>query len=62
MNEVGMLQDLYNDLVRNGKLTKTAMCNLIIPFRDKYGLSDLQAIMIARNEISISEMSALLNK
>lgn len=22
MNEVGMLQDLYNDLVRNGKLTK----------------------------------------
>lgn len=34
MNEVGMLQDLYNDLVRNGKLTKKAMCDLIIPFRD----------------------------
>lgn len=62
MNEVGNLQKSYNSLIENRKLTKKAMCDLVIPFRDKYGLSDLQALMIARNEMSISEMSELLNK
>lgn len=62
MNEVGNLQKSYNSLIENGKLTKKAMCDLVVPFRDKYGLSDLQALMIARNEMSISEMSELLNK
>ena len=41
-------------------MTKKAMCDLVIPFRDKYGLSDLQALMIARNEMSISEIAELL--
>lgn len=62
MNEVGNLQKSYNSLIENGKLTKKAMCDLVVPFRDKYGLSDLQALMIARNEMSIPEMAALMNK
>ena len=62
MNEVGNLQKSYNSLIENGKLTKKAMCDLVVPFRDKYGLSDLQALMIARNEMSIPEMEELMNK
>ena len=60
MNEVGNLQKKYNNLLTSGKMTKKAMCDLVIPFRDKYGLSDLQALMIARNEMSISEIAELL--
>ena len=62
MNEVGNLQKAYNSLIESGKLTKKAMCDLIIPFRDKYGLSDLQALMIARNEMPISEMAEVMNE
>ena len=62
MNEVGNLQKAYNSLIESGKLTKKAMCDLVIPFRDKYGLSDLQALMIARNEMPISEMAEVMNE
>ena len=43
------------------KLTKKAMCDLVVPFRDKYKLTDLQALMVARNELSISEIADLLS-
>lgn len=60
MYEVGVLQQEYQRLVDNRKLTKRAMCDLCIPFRDKYGLKDSQALQIARNEIELSEMVDLL--
>lgn len=61
MKEVGKLQDDYQKLVNGNKLTKKAMCNLVVPFRDKYKLTDLQALMVARNELSISEIADLLS-
>lgn len=36
------------------------MCDLLVPFRDKYELTDLQAIRIARKEMGIMEMLDLL--
>lgn len=60
--EVGKLQDQYKELISLKKLTKKAMCDLVIPFRDKYALTDSQALSIARNEISISEIATLLVK
>lgn len=60
MKEVGKLQDDYQRLVDEGKLTKKAMCDLIVPFRDKYNLKDLQALQIARAEVSISEIANML--
>ena len=42
-------------------MTKKAICDLVIPFRDKYNLTDLQALQIARNELSMSEIAELLN-
>ena len=61
LKEIGKLQDDYNRLLLEKRLTKKAMCDLVIPFRDKYGLKDLDALRIARAELSLSEMVDLLS-
>lgn len=62
MNDVAVLQTEYQKLIDERKLTKKAMCDLVIPFRDKYGLQDSLALQIARAELSVSEINDLLNK
>lgn len=60
LQEIGELQNEYQNLLRTKKLTKKSMCNLVIPFRDKYNLTDLQALQVARNELSVMEMAELI--
>ena len=60
--EASELQNKYQDLIDNRKLTKKAMCDLCVPFRDKYKLTDLQTLRIARKEMDLSEMVALVEK
>lgn len=62
MNEVAELQKGWDELQLSGHMTKKAMLDLVIPFRDKYGLKDSQALQIARAELSIPEINDLLNK
>lgn len=62
MSDVANLQTGYQKLIDESRLSKKAMCDLVVPFRDKYGLKDLQALQIARAELSISEINDLLNK
>ena len=62
LNEIVKLQKRYQKLVDDKKLTKRAMCELVIPFREKYSLSDLEALKIARNELTISEISEFINR
>lgn len=62
MNDAAVLQKEYQKLIDEQRLTKKEMCDLVIPFRDKYGLKDGQALQIARNELSVSEINDLLNK
>lgn len=57
--EASELQDNYQKLIDEKKLTKKAMCDLCVPFRDKYALTDLQTLRIARREMDLSEMVAL---
>lgn len=57
--EACKLQKEYQKLIDEKRLTKKAMCDLCIPFRDKYGLTDLQALRIARNEMSLTEITEL---
>ena len=57
--ESAELQRNYQKLIDERKLTKKAMCDLCIPFRDKYALTDLQTLKIARQEMDLSEMVAL---
>lgn len=60
MREVADLQAAYQRLIDERRLTKKAMCDLCIPFRDKYGLKDSQVLRIARNEMDLQEMADLL--
>lgn len=60
--EASELQENYQDLIDNKKLTKKAMCDLCVPFRDKYKLTDLQTLRIARKEMDLSEMVAFVEK
>lgn len=54
--EAAEMQENYQALVDNKKLTKKAMCDLCVPFRDKYKLTDLQTLRIARKQMDLSEM------
>lgn len=56
------LQNGYKSLVDSQKLTKKALCDLCIPFRDKYGLADSQTLRLARNEMSLNEIVCLFDK
>ena len=60
MREAAVMQEEYQRLVDDQKLTKKALCALCIPFRDKYGLTDLQTLRIARKEMDLIEMVDLL--
>lgn len=62
LNEIVELQKSYQKLLDSKKLTKRAMCELVVPFRDKYELSDLEALQIARNELTLYEISEFINK
>lgn len=59
--EIVELQKSYKRLVREKKLTKKAMCDLCIPFRDKYCLSDMQTLSIAREEMPLEKMVELFD-
>lgn len=60
MREAAIMQEEYRRLVNEKRLSKRAMCDLCVPFRDKYGLTDLQTIRIARKEMDLAEMVDLL--
>ena len=62
MSDVANLQIGYQNLICEKRLSKKNICDLVIPFRDKYGLKDSQALQIARAELSIVEINDLLNK
>lgn len=61
LQEIGELQAKYKCLVNNKLLSKKALCDLVVPFRDKYLLSDRQALSIVRNDITIKEMGEILD-
>lgn len=59
IKEAVKLQEDYQELMDSKKVTKKAICDLCIPFRDKYHLTDLQTLKIARKEMDLSEMVTL---
>ncbi len=60
--ELAGLQDSYRNLVNSGNVTKRKIIDLVVPFRDKYNLSDSDALCIARNECSLSKCVELCKK
>lgn len=53
---VAELQKKYETLVMTKRLSKKAICGLCVPFRDKYKLTDLQTLRIARKEFDLSQL------
>ena len=60
--QIAEMQRQYQNRIDTKSLTKKALCDLCVPFRDKYGLTDLQTLMIARKEIGIPESIDLFDK
>lgn len=56
IKDIAKLQNSYDKLALNKKLTKKAICDLVIPFRDEYWLTDKEALMIARSEVNVDEI------
>lgn len=54
------IQKAYGKLT-SGEIpfTKKNMCDLLVPLRDKYGLTDRQVLAVARNELSLEEIMLL---
>ena len=61
LREAAVMQEEYQRLTAEKKLSKKAMCALCVPFRDKYGLTDLQTLRIARKAMSLMEMLQLFH-
>lgn len=60
MIDIAKMQEKYKELVESKKLSKRAICELCVPFRDKYGLTDKQTLMIAREELTFAEIVNLI--
>lgn len=56
------LQESYEELVKTKTLSKRKLCEICIPFRDKFGLTDIEVLRIARNEISLKEIQEIIEK
>lgn len=56
------LQESYEELVKTKTLSKRKLCELCIPFRDRFGLTDIEVLRIARNEITLKEIQELIEK
>lgn len=60
IKEVAKLQNDFAKLLHDKKLSKKMICDLVVPFRDKYNLKDAEALQIARDELELSAMTKLL--
>lgn len=59
MKDVALMQENYDNLRNSGNFTKQAICNMLIPFRDKYKLTDIQTLGIANKRYNLAEMIQL---
>ena len=62
IKDIVELQESYKELVETKTLSKRKLCELCIPFRDKFGLTDIETLRIARNEITLKEIEKLNEK
>lgn len=62
LEEIVELQNSYQELADEKRLTKKAMCDLCVPFRDKYNLTDLQMLRIARKQMELDEIVAVFEQ
>lgn len=59
---IATMQQDYEELVVNKKLTKHAMCTICCPIKDELHLSDIQVLQIARKELSLFDIVKLFDE
>ena len=59
LSDVIEIQKTYKSL---GNFTKKQLCDAMIPYRDKFKLTDREVLAIARNELSLDELSNILER
>lgn len=57
--EVNEMQKKYPEAVENGK---AGICDLCVPFRDKYGLPDSTVLELARKNVGLNAIIELGKK
>lgn len=62
IKDIVNLQESYEELVKTKTLSKRKLCELCIPFRDRFGLTDIEVLRIARNEVALKEIQELIEK
>ena len=61
--DIDRVQDEYKAMKGGVKpFTKKALCELCVPFRDRYGLTDHDAISIASQRMALKEAVALCRR
>lgn len=62
LQEAATLQDDFEMMLTKKRMTKKAICDLWVSFRDKYGLSDSQTLLIARRGITLTQIITLFKE
>ena len=59
LSDIIEIQKAYKAL---GNFTKKQLCDAMIPYRDKFELTDREVLAIARNELTLEEIDKLLKR
>lgn len=59
LSDIIEIQRTYKAL---GNFTKKQLCDAMIPYRDKFELTDREVLAIARNELTLEEIDKLLKR
>ena len=59
LSDIIEIQKVYKAL---GNFTKKQLCDVMIPYRDKFELADREVLAIARNELTLEEIDKLLKR
>jgi len=60
MNSVPSRSRQYHNMYVSNKITKKSMCDLVIPFKEKYGLTDHEALNIVKGFTSTKKIMNIL--
>ena len=60
--DVLKLQRDWQKLFNSKQMTKKAIIELCVPFRDKYNLTDKKTLCVARDELSKQELLDILER
>ena len=59
LSDIIEIQKAYKAL---GNFTKKQLCDAMIPYRDKFELTDREVLSIARNELTLEEIDKFLKR